>query len=500
MILIIGGLSVVILQKNLTTYRNEIISEANGMLNLELEVFDNIIANNTEDIRFLRLLAIKELSAKKQSTTEKMKHLQTDFYSFAKAHPNYDQIRYINDSGDEIIRINNRHGAPLLVSTKMLQNKKHRPYFHQTMQLPSHHIYISSLEANVEFDKIDIPIIPVMRVAAPVNFNNQTQGIVVINYNMAPLIKRIKSILVDKHIQTMLINRRGYFIIGPHASSEWGHIFKERKDQTLAKLYPKTWKQMAKQSNRKIISKNGIFLVRDLSVSIEKHISNVFSKGINLKLISFIPNKTLQPGANYYFAIILITFILIALVSFLWTIFRLKKLQYDDQMEKMATLDPLTQTANRNKLYKNIKNEIDRAKRLDQPLSLIMLDIDLFKQVNDRFGHIAGDKALKALSRSCEKLIRNIDTLGRFGGEEFIIVLPGTELSEAIVLAERICTETAKLKVPYQNESISFTISLGVATLHEDETMLESLLKRVDEALYAAKNRGRNRVVGEDQV
>ena len=500
LVLIVGGLFLWILHDNAINYRKKIIAEANSFLNLEVEVFDHTIASKIKDIRFLNQMVVKTLINDKISMAKKLDVLTETFYSFSKIHSRYDQIRYINDNGEEVVRINNRHGSPLIAPTKMLQNQKHRPYFNQTMQLPAGHIYISPLEANVEFGKVEIPIIPVMRVAMPITINNQNKGLVILNYNADLLIERLRTNLYKNSMLPMLINRLGYFIIGPTVSSEWGSIISERKNQTVEKLYPGAWQQMQKPHNKKIKTKSGLFLVRNLSASIEKHISNVFSKGIGLRIILFIPSKALRPEITYYIAMIFVVFILLLLSSFFWTIFRLKKLQYDIEMKKLATLDPLTQISNRNKLFENIKNEIERSKRLNQSLSLIMLDIDFFKKVNDRFGHIAGDEVLKVLTKNCGKLIRNIDTFGRFGGEEFVIVLPGTELNEAVNLAERICSETAKLKVPFQKESISFTISLGVATLHEDETTFEGMLNRSDKALYAAKNHGRNQVVGEDKI
>lgn len=129
-----------------------------------------------------------------------------------------------------------------------------------------------------------------------------------------------------------------------------------------------------------------------------------------------------------------------------------------------------------------------------------MLDIDFFKKINDTNGHDAGDKALKELSTTCKNLLRKTDTIGRFGGEEFIVVLPETNLDNAITLAEKIRSAIKQLKIAYKNEIITLSVSLGAATLHANETESSTLLKRVDKALYAAKESGRNKVVSEDTL
>lgn len=167
---------------------------------------------------------------------------------------------------------------------------------------------------------------------------------------------------------------------------------------------------------------------------------------------------------------------------------------------KHATLDALTSLYNRRQLEERIKQEVSGAKRHDRPLCAIMTDIDFFKSVNDTYGHAAGDLVLKTVSRIIKLQLRDYDIAGRYGGEEFAILLPFTKLEEAKMVAERLrkAVENKKIDISKINtesseKNISVTISLGVAE-YSKENSEETLLQNADKALYKAKESGRNRV------
>ena len=160
------------------------------------------------------------------------------------------------------------------------------------------------------------------------------------------------------------------------------------------------------------------------------------------------------------------------------------------QVEHLAVTDTLTETYNRRKFDELVAAEHHRATHNHDPFSLIMFDIDHFKQVNDRYGHSAGDRVLQHLSQLIRGLTRQGDQLIRWGGEEFLILLPTTRIEEAGPFAERIRHQVEQEPFPAVG---TLTISLGVAQL-QDRDDIDSLLKRVDKALYQAKRDGRNRV------
>ena len=157
-----------------------------------------------------------------------------------------------------------------------------------------------------------------------------------------------------------------------------------------------------------------------------------------------------------------------------------------------AFIDALTGVKNRAAFESNFKREVELSRRKFSELSMILFDIDYFKRVNDRFGHVIGDLVLKNVAQTVEATIRSSDALYRVGGEEFAVVLNGTDQKGASLLAERIRQNIASLLL-LQPKGLSVTLSLGVASLESNDTT-ESLFERADQALYQAKKAGRNQV------
>ncbi len=164
------------------------------------------------------------------------------------------------------------------------------------------------------------------------------------------------------------------------------------------------------------------------------------------------------------------------------------------QALKTAYRDPLTGLNNRAALDNDLEQELDFANRHGLALSIIILDLDKFKEINDTYGHIAGDDVLKKLAVCIAECIRRSDIIYRYGGEEFIVLLRNTGAVGARLLAERIRLAVEKLVCKHNSFDIQVTTSLGVATLREKETR-QSFLQRADKALYLAKERGRNRTI-----
>ena len=158
-----------------------------------------------------------------------------------------------------------------------------------------------------------------------------------------------------------------------------------------------------------------------------------------------------------------------------------------------ALRDPLTNTGNRIAMDQALQREVELARRTQQPLSLLMLDIDHFKRINDSHGHSMGDEVLKALAATLKNQLRNVDMVFRFGGEEFMILLSNTPREAAAMVGERLRQAILELQCLAQGQAIELSASLGCATLLPGESA-DSLLRRADSALYVAKREGRNRL------
>jgi len=170
--------------------------------------------------------------------------------------------------------------------------------------------------------------------------------------------------------------------------------------------------------------------------------------------------------------------------------------QMEEELRRLATTDPLTGVNNRRRYSEISERELTRCKRYQHPICVLMLDADHFKSVNDTYGHEAGDRVLKSLANACIAELRDVDVLGRFGGEEFTVTLPDTKLETALEAAERLRAALAETRVELDDgQEISFTVSIGASELKDPAESLLDILNRADAALYRAKQAGRNCVV-----
>jgi len=169
--------------------------------------------------------------------------------------------------------------------------------------------------------------------------------------------------------------------------------------------------------------------------------------------------------------------------------------QIEEELRRMATTDPLTGAFNRREFMKRAQDEIDRSKRYHTPLTLLMIDIDHFKSVNDTYGHDAGDDVLKQMVAASQTQLRGSDVFCRLGGEEFAAILTHTNPEQGVQAAERLRRALKALKVATNAGTIRFSISIGVASLVQGDLSLEQIMKKADTALYKAKAQGRDCVV-----
>ncbi|RKE23742.1 diguanylate cyclase (GGDEF)-like protein [Paraburkholderia sp. BL23I1N1] len=168
----------------------------------------------------------------------------------------------------------------------------------------------------------------------------------------------------------------------------------------------------------------------------------------------------------------------------------------NEKLEHMAATDPLTGVANRRQFIQSVEAEIARAKRHGAPFSLLALDLDHFKSINDSYGHQAGDQVLQRFVRKCMEAIRPYDGVARVGGEEFMVLLPQAALDTARTIGERLRASVAG--EPFDtgtSGSVAVTVSVGVSEFGRDGQTIDALLRTADERLYRAKHQGRNCVV-----
>ena len=168
------------------------------------------------------------------------------------------------------------------------------------------------------------------------------------------------------------------------------------------------------------------------------------------------------------------------------------------RLEPLATTDQLTELYNRHYFTTELVKQINIWRRYQRPLSILILDIDFFKKINDTHGHLAGDYALQCLAKICQGVVRDIDTVARIGGEEFAILLPSTAVNGALRTAERIRRETEAFSFKYDNVNFRMTVSIGITELTDESWSITEFMRAADDMLYKAKNAGRNRCIAKN--
>ncbi len=172
----------------------------------------------------------------------------------------------------------------------------------------------------------------------------------------------------------------------------------------------------------------------------------------------------------------------------------LRRVKLYQEIEKTAITDGLTEVYTRHYVLDRLEEEIQRSQRRKVSMSFLMLDVDFFKKFNDTYGHLTGDQILKRIGGIIKESIREIDIAGRYGGEEFCIVLPETDRKGALLAAERIRITAEKSKIQAYDHSVKATVSIGLVTFPDDGNKVNELIDKADWALYRSKKQGRNRI------
>ena len=238
---------------------------------------------------------------------------------------------------------------------------------------------------------------------------------------------------------------------------------------------------------REFVKRSTLTTTSLFSVNITELDNKILQQELEINTLRF--DKEQAKKRNAYLSLILVSAVAFSLILLSWYLLRTRKV-----FKFRAQTDYLTRIANRRHSFEGGQQLLTQASLYNQPLSLLIFDIDHFKKVNDTLGHDIGDQAIQLVVEKSKQCLRKQDFLGRIGGEEFLLLLPDTELEKAAEIAERIRLAVASASVGEASAKISLSISLGVVCLQEEQ-QLKALINRADKALYQAKHAGRNRVI-----
>ncbi|MBG0790638.1 MAG: GGDEF domain-containing protein [Desulfovibrionaceae bacterium] len=473
--------------------------------------FDNVI----DDIRFLAGLNELRLFLD-TGDPHLLKGVQNEFMHMANLKQKYDQIRCLDETGMEVVRINNLDGRAVAVPEDRLQNKGRRYYFISAIDLDEGHIYMSPMDLNVEHDIIETPLKPVIRFALPLfDSVGHKKGIVMINYNASGMLDRIATSGENSLGDVALLNHHGYWLLGPEKDREWGFMYPGLGQETFSRDFPKEWKRLRESSMSQFTSKNGLYTAAVINPITEDRISrySIAPGHISAEvepslffwvLVSHVPGKIIKADTRkLIFEILagssaLLIFMLGGGAHLAVAITRRR--EYQAQLVEWALYDTLTGLANRKLFFDRLCAGMSMAKRHKRRLALLYIDLDGFKAVNDTYGHEAGDALLVQVGKRLTGMVRQSDTVARLGGDEFAVILAEIEHTGAASgVGRKIVGELSR---PFKLERATVTIgaSIGVAVYPDHATSEDALVQGADEAMYVSKEKGKNRCTSADQV
>lgn len=444
------------------------------------------------------------------------------FSSLLLRNPKYSQVRWIGDDGMERVRVHRIQGNNIhTVSLNELQDKHDRDYVIKTLTLKPGQIFVSALDLNIEHGQIEKPLNPMIRFAMrTVRRGGTSNGMIVLNISAQPMLDSLTR--YDADGEMVLLNSEGYWLHSPKAEDEWGFMF--HKTDTFGQRYPIAWKRISSSKQGQDETPTGLWTWTTVSATAEDEWDVT---PVAWKLVSRISRDKLSEIRLDVWSQISIGAALLLLMfgAGIWRLavehearivaeesLKRKALRLEDanhrldmeieqrkraneELHRIARHDPLTGLANRRAANERLHTEFLSMKRACTAYAVLMIDIDFFKHVNDQYGHAVGDQVLQRVAQTMQATLRESDFCARFGGEEFLALLPATEFSGAFHVAEKLRQAVESSPDPSAGR---ITVSIGLALANPDHADDDVAVRDADSQLYKAKEAGRNRVMAAD--
>lgn len=429
--------------------------------------------------------------------------IATEWTELAKHKKIYDQIRYIDKNGNEIIKIKYDGVNAYRVDDDTLENKKDRYYFIKSENIKYDQIYISPMDLNMKNNSIEKPFKPVIRFSTPVySQNGDFDGIIILNYLAKPMIERFNTIALSENADIYLINKDGYFLSSKNKEDEWGFMFEDKHDITYSILYPNEWEQI-KLGEGQIVTNNGVFTFKPIYIdknSIDNlnimEESKVISEDVKWFVVSHINQNV--PAYKFFatspisLGVIILKdnlpkILLISLVAFLLAYLIYVNRRTYFKVKYYSEFDSLTQLYNRRYGYNKIKALIDRDERRSNIFSICFIDINGLKQINDCLGHSYGDELIITVAEVMKKQIRDEDLAVRLGGDEFLILFKDVDADESEKIWSRIVANFNEIN---EKEKRPYIISASHGIIEYDNNQkraIDDLITKADEKMYLEK-------------
>jgi len=444
-------------------------------------------------------------SDKRRLSIDAYRALQNDFLLVSETKGMYDQIRFLNTNGQEIIRVNYNQGSSSVVPIKSLQNKGSRYYFTRSLETVRKKVYVSPLDLNMEHGKLEKPHKPMIRFGTPVfNAEDEKIGVLLFNYLAEQLLNNFSKAVANIEDHVAIVNEEGYWLKHPQSAMEWGFMLKH--DHNISKVYPGSWKKILPGEDGQFTNDAGIFTFTTIHLfqtlqmhNMRKNIERKQSveNEYQWKIVSHVTRDVINAENRVILtALVKIAapvFLLLLLLSWGLSLARVKNKQAKELLEHQATIDTLTGLPNRQLFQDRLSRALLHSKRLHCQFALLFIDLDKFKVVNDTLGHAAGDLLLQEVSMRIKQVVRESDTVARLGGDEFTVILNAIAHHDDIVRVAQLIVKVLEQPFVLGEKEANIGASIGIAVFPDDGTEDSSLLNSADSAMYQAKQSGRNR-------
>ena len=477
--------------------KSELLNSEQKIIDVENTIIFNKLNRITSDLLYaVDCIQLTNFETKNYKETEKQ------WVAFSNRRKLYDQIRYIDTEGNEVIRVNYHKDGAILVDKANLQNKKDRFYFTDTIHLKENEIYISKLDLNVENDMIEEPLKPMLRISMPCyDSNGELKGIVILNYYANDLLHQIEKVASTSNGNLSLLNSDGYWIYNSkNPEYSWSFMYDNKKEIRFSNEYKTEWASIQGKDSGTLINDKGVFVFSKVITSktfvqentgysfilgsgdltLVSHISSDSSKGA-LFTQSFLLNElSIFKSIHYIYIFTLLISIIIAVLVVL-------NKNEKDKIKYFSEYDVMTGVYNRRSGFEKLSQLYKNTGKENGIFSVCFIDINGLKEVNDALGHEAGDELILSVISGIKKNIRQHDFVARLGGDEFLIIFEGLNEINSEEIWQRIKADFSKINT-LENRKYLISVSHGIeAFQYYSAEFIDEIINHADEKMYREK-------------
>jgi diguanylate cyclase (GGDEF)-like protein len=415
--------------------------------------------------------------------------------SFLQTQKVYSQIRLLDLYGNQIVQVNLTQDASDLKAESSLENISDRDWFKDLQNLNLGQIYISGAVLRSMQGEVLKPYQPMIRFGVPIfNSTGIKLGFLLLNYDMNDLFEDFARATTGSAEQYFILNSQGYWLWNQQKSLEWGFLLDNGTNVKIGAFDAELWKQMRVSEFMQVAT--GASFISSMKVLPIKHELGVVGLDHFIVYSEMARGNLIDELSSLYEILSLlagISFILSTILSLILARSVVKARFSEDSLKEAAMFDNLTGLPNRTLFFDRLDKIIKQSQRYKRDFAVLFLDLDGFKEVNDTYGHKAGDELLQQLAVRMSGVLRESDTLGRVGGDEFVALLDGVaNHTNAGVVAQKLL-EVLSAQVELKKARVQVGGSIGVALFdYEFEESAEELLKRADALMYEVKKAGKN--------